>query len=120
MTAAAVEAPAPEQPSDGRDPRRAVPVGGARFAHASEAELARILDRHRFVGINAMMLRRVTIEEHRERAAAVVHQVLVSEPFDEVCKHQRDGNRDEVVGARCVKPRRSCEQRGETDADGCG
>ena len=44
MTAVAVEAPAPDQPSDGRAPRRAVPVGGARFAHASEAELARILD----------------------------------------------------------------------------
>ncbi len=44
MTAAAVEAPAPDQPSGGRAHRRAVPVEGARFAHASEAELARILD----------------------------------------------------------------------------
>ena len=44
MTAVAVEAPAPDQPSSGRALRRAVPVEGARFAHASEAELARILD----------------------------------------------------------------------------
>ena len=40
----AVEAPAPDQPTGGRGHRRAVPVEGARFAHASEAELARILD----------------------------------------------------------------------------
>lgn len=45
MTAVVAEAPTPDHPDGGRIRRRAaVPVEGARFAHASEAELARILD----------------------------------------------------------------------------
>lgn len=39
------EAPTPERPKGGRARRRTdIPIEGARFAHASEAELARILD----------------------------------------------------------------------------
>jgi hypoxanthine phosphoribosyltransferase len=45
VTTVVAEAPTREHPGGGRSHRRtAVPVEGARFAHASEAELARILD----------------------------------------------------------------------------
>ena len=45
MTVVVAEAPTLDHPSGGRVRRRtAVPVDGVRFAHASEAELARILD----------------------------------------------------------------------------
>lgn len=44
MTAAIAEVSPPAVPERGRARRRAIPVGGPRFAHASEAELARILD----------------------------------------------------------------------------
>ncbi|MFN8520832.1 MAG: hypothetical protein U0667_15870 [Chloroflexota bacterium] len=45
MTVVVAEAPTQDHPSGGRSRRRtALPVAGARFAHASEAELARILD----------------------------------------------------------------------------
>ena len=45
MTAAVADAPELARPNGGRPRKRAaIPVEGARFAHASEAELARILD----------------------------------------------------------------------------
>jgi hypoxanthine phosphoribosyltransferase len=45
VTAVVAEAPTRDHPGGGRSQRRtAVPVEGTRFAHASEAELARILD----------------------------------------------------------------------------
>jgi hypoxanthine phosphoribosyltransferase len=45
VTVVVAEAPTLDHPSGGRVRRRtAVPVDGVRFAHASEAELARILD----------------------------------------------------------------------------
>jgi hypothetical protein len=45
VTVVVAEAPTRDHPGGGRPKRRtAIPVEGARFAHASEAELARILD----------------------------------------------------------------------------
>ena len=44
MTVGVAEAPTLDRPVGGQTRRRAVPIGGARFAHGSEAELARILD----------------------------------------------------------------------------
>lgn len=45
MTALVAEAPTLDHPAAGRSRRRAaIPIAGPRFAHASEAELARILD----------------------------------------------------------------------------
>jgi hypoxanthine phosphoribosyltransferase len=45
VTAVVAEAPTMDHPTGGQTRRRtALPVEGARFAHASEAELARILD----------------------------------------------------------------------------
>jgi hypothetical protein len=83
-----------------------------------ELELPRDDDGHVFVAEHAVVLRRVAVVEHREREAALVHQVPVREPLHQVREHEGAGHRDELGERRARDPTGRHRERHYPHAEG--